>query len=212
MNTHKQSGMLGGKTAQYLSWTYKGIKIDSTGIAGQRWVFSKKGGATITRNSIPEIKKAINEYLKSSDIDMIVVKVKALSSTALPAYESDAASGMDLRASADFILYPKERKCIPCGVAIEIPHGYEGQVRSRSGIAAKYGIMVLNSPGTIDSDYRGELVAILVNTGTQEVVFKAGDRIAQLVIAPVVRAIIEQADELSASARGGCGLGSTGVK
>ena len=105
---------------------------------------------------------------------------------------------------------PMGRAKIPTGLKIEIPDGYEGQIRSRSGLAAEYGIAVLNSPGTIDSDYRGEIEIILINLGCQSYTVKNGDRIAQLVIAPVVQADLAEADCLSETERGSGGFGSTG--
>jgi len=131
----------------------------------------------------------------------------------LPRYESEGAAGMDLRAflKNDLSIPPLGREKIPTGLKMEIPQGFEGQVRPRSGLAAKLGITVLNSPGTIDSDYRGELEIILVNLGAQNAIIKDGDRIAQLVIAPVCRVKVLEADSLSQSARAESGFGSTGV-
>jgi dUTP pyrophosphatase len=131
----------------------------------------------------------------------------------LPCYESEGAAGMDLRAflAADLAIPPLERAKIPTGLRIEIPPGFEGQVRPRSGLAARYGLTVLNSPGTIDSDYRGDLEVILVNLGGEVYVVKDGDRIAQLVLAPVCRARLEETAALSETGRGGGGFGSTGT-
>ncbi|MDR0455057.1 MAG: dUTP diphosphatase [Treponema sp.] len=131
----------------------------------------------------------------------------------LPEYASEGAAGMDLRAflAADLSIPPLGRARIPTGLRIELPEGFEGQVRPRSGLAFKFGVTVLNSPGTIDSDYRGDVDVILVNLGTQAFMVKDGDRIAQLVIAPVSRAVPEETTELSATNRGGGGFGSTGM-
>jgi len=131
----------------------------------------------------------------------------------LPAYESEGASGMDVRASikSDILIPPLGRVKIPTGIKIEIPEGFEAQVRPRSGLAYKTGLTVLNSPGTIDSDYRGEIEVILVNLGESGVIIKNGERIAQLIIAPVCRAQVTESDTLSPSKRGGGGFGSTGV-
>jgi dUTP pyrophosphatase len=134
----------------------------------------------------------------------------------LPQYESAGAAGMDLRAflEADLSIPPLGRARVPTGLRIEIPEGFEGQVRPRSGLAIKLGVTVLNSPGTIDSDYRGDVDIILVNLGAEVFVVKNGDRIAQLVIAPVLTApetVIVETGELSVTARGGGGFGSTGV-
>jgi dUTP pyrophosphatase len=131
----------------------------------------------------------------------------------LPQYESEGAAGMDLRAflDSDVIIQPLCRAKISTGLKIELPAGYEAQVRPRSGLAIKSGLTVLNSPGTIDSDYRGEIEIILINLSQEDVVIKDGQRIAQLVIAPVCRAGIEETSALEESARGGAGFGSTGV-
>ena len=134
----------------------------------------------------------------------------------LPQYESSGAAGMDLRAflEADLSIPPLGRARVPTGLRIEIPEGFEGQVRPRSGLAIKFGVTVLNSPGTIDSDYRGDLDIILVNLGAENFMVKDGDRIAQLVIAPVLTAadiVVVETGELSVTARGSGGFGSTGV-
>jgi dUTP pyrophosphatase len=148
---------------------------------------------------------------------IMTVKIARTSPRArLPEYASEGAAGMDLRAFLDMDLQipPLARARIPTGLRIEIPEGFEGQVRPRSGLAVKFGVTVLNSPGTIDSDYRGDLDVILVNLGGEAFIVKDGDRIAQLVIAPVFRAAMDiavDADELSATARGSGGFGSTGI-
>ncbi|TNE76237.1 MAG: dUTP diphosphatase [Bacteroidetes bacterium] len=142
------------------------------------------------------------------------VKVINRSQNALPSYETTASAGMDVRANIteDVVLKPLERKLIPTGLFLEIPHGYECQVRPRSGLALKSGITVLNSPGTIDADYRGEVGVILINLSNEEFCVKPGDRIAQLVFAQFVQAGWEETEELSESNRGAGGFGSTGVK
>lgn len=130
----------------------------------------------------------------------------------LPSYQTPHAAGLDLRADVkeQILLKKNERVLVPTGLAVEIPVGYEGQVRARSGLAVKNGIAVLNAPGTIDADYRGEVCVILINLGDQEFTLQRGDRIAQLVISPVIQpAIIEVAD-LSDTSRGEGGFGSTG--
>jgi dUTP pyrophosphatase len=132
----------------------------------------------------------------------------------LPRYESEGASGLDLRAflpGGERVLRAGGRERIPTGLFLEIPPGCEGQVRPRSGLAARGGITVLNSPGTIDSDYRGELEIILVTLGGADCPVRNGDRIAQLVIAPALRAELIEAEALSPSARGEGGFGSTGT-
>ena len=139
--------------------------------------------------------------------------LKAHERIELPRYESEGAAGMDLRAflDADVVVHPLGRVKIPTGLRLELPAGYEAQVRPRSGLAIKSGLTVLNSPGTIDSDYRGELEIILVNLGAEDVTIKDGDRIAQLVVAPVCRAVLTEAEALAATGRGSAGFGSTGV-
>jgi dUTP pyrophosphatase len=128
----------------------------------------------------------------------------------LPRYETAGAAGLDLRADEAFTLLPGERRTVPTGLAVEIPAGHEGQVRPRSGLAARHGVGVLNGPGTIDSDYRGEVAVVLVNHGRDPVPFARGDRIAQLVVAPVTRVEVSLVEELGETGRGGGGFGSTG--
>lgn len=132
----------------------------------------------------------------------------------LPAYETAASAGMDLRAftDADIVLKPLGRALVPTGLYLEIPVGYEAQVRPRSGLAAKKGITVLNTPGTIDSDYRGEVKVILVNLSNEDYLVKDGDRIAQMVIASHEQAEWVQVAELEETERGAGGFGSTGQK
>jgi dUTP pyrophosphatase len=122
------------------------------------------------------------------------------------------AAGMDLASAADgpVTLSPGARAGVPTGLAMELPPGHEGQVRPRSGLAIKHGVTVVNAPGTIDSDYRGEIVVLLVNLGSEAYTIQPGTRIAQLVIAPVVQARIEEVVDLSSTARGGGGFGHTG--
>src|SRR5512142_2688938 len=128
----------------------------------------------------------------------------------LPRYETAGAAGLDLRADEPFSLAPGERRLVPTGLALEIPPGHEGQVRPRSGLSVRHGVALVNAPGTIDSDYRGEVQVVLVNLGQAPVAFARGDRIAQLVIAPVTRVTLEVVDELGATDRGSGGFGSTG--
>ncbi len=128
----------------------------------------------------------------------------------LPAYATDGAAGMDVLAAEDVTLAPGARHAVATGLAVAIPHGFEIQVRPRSGLALKHGISVPNSPGTIDSDYRGELKVILINHGQESFDVRRGDRIAQLVLAPVTRASWLRVDELDATERGEGGFGSTG--
>lgn len=142
------------------------------------------------------------------------VKVINTSNNTLPAYETTASAGVDVRAKLDepFTLQPMERTLIKTGLFLEIPQGYEAQVRPRSGLALKKGITVLNAPGTIDADYRGEVGVILVNLSKQPFVIENGERIAQIVFARYEQATFELVDELSETARGEGGFGSTGVK
>ena len=131
----------------------------------------------------------------------------------LPRYESSGAAGMDIRAfmDQDLVIAPLGRARIPTGLFLEIPRGYEAQVRPRSGLAIHSGITVLNTPGTIDSDYRGELGVILINLGTEPFTVKNGDRIAQMIISPVIRVTISETECLSETDRGAGGFGSTGI-
>ncbi|HOE88922.1 MAG TPA: dUTP diphosphatase [Sphaerochaeta sp.] len=145
---------------------------------------------------------------------MIAVKVLALKAGAsLPAYQTAGSAGADLKALLDepVVIEPGNRALIPTGIALELPVGYEAQIRPRSGLAAKAGLTVLNAPGTIDSDYRGEVTVILINHGSEAAIVRNGDRIAQLVIAPVVQASFSPADALDSTERGSGGFGSTGV-
>lgn len=132
----------------------------------------------------------------------------------LPAYQSDHAAGFDLVAAVPedgaITLDPSDRVLVPTGLIFELPDGYEAQVRPRSGLALKHGITVLNSPGTIDADYRGEVKVLLINLGSDTFLIQRGDRIAQAVIAPVTHAKIVEADALSDTGRGAGGFGSTG--
>lgn len=131
----------------------------------------------------------------------------------MPRYMSEHASGFDLEAclAQDVSLAPGDRVLIPTGLRLAIPRGFEGQVRPRSGLAARHGITVLNAPGTIDSDYRGEVCVILINLGPELYTISHGDRIAQLVIAPTARAELAEVESLDATERGEGGFGSTGV-
>lgn len=145
---------------------------------------------------------------------MMQVKIINTSGHALPNYETLGAAGMDLRASLieEVVLKPLQRAIIPTGLYIELPLGYEAQVRPRSGMAAKFGITVLNSPGTIDADYRGEIGVILVNLSDEVRTIQNGDRIAQLVVAKHERVEWQEVSELQTSQRGTGGFGSTGKK
>lgn len=130
-----------------------------------------------------------------------------------PEYQSDGASGADLsaRIDADIVVAPGARVMVPTGLRLEIPPGLEGQVRPRSGLAARSGLTVLNAPGTIDSDYRGEVKVILVNLGNEVVRIRNGDRIAQIVFCPVVRVSFARGTDIAQTSRGSGGFGSTGI-
>jgi dUTP pyrophosphatase len=132
----------------------------------------------------------------------------------LPAYETAQAAGMDLRAAVPedepLVLRPGSRFAVPTGLAFALPPGFEGQVRPRSGLAFKHGVTCLNSPGTVDADYRGEVKVILINHGEEDFVIRRGERIGQLIIAPVVQAVWAEVDSLDETVRGAGGFGSTG--
>jgi len=132
----------------------------------------------------------------------------------LPAYATDGAAGLDLRAALTepFTLKPGERGMVPTGLKMAIPVGFEGCVRPRSGLAMKHGLTLTNSPGTVDSDYRGEVKILMINLGQESVVLKRGDRIAQLLITPVAHAQVVKVESLDDTARGGGGFGHTGVR
>lgn len=144
----------------------------------------------------------------------IDIKLKRLPHGAglpLPQYETPGSAGMDIRAADDVIIPPGERRLVPTGFAIAIPQGYEVQVRPRSGLALKHGISVPNTPGTVDSDYRGELGVILINHGHVDFLVDRGERIAQIVVAPVQRGRFIEVDVLDDTVRGAGGFGSTGT-
>jgi dUTP pyrophosphatase len=141
----------------------------------------------------------------------MIVKIVNNSDNALPQYETNGSAGLDVRSAENSLLKPGEFKLITTGLRVEIPYGYEMQVRPRSGLAKNYGVTVLNSPGTIDADYRGEIGVILINHGQYDFEVKPGDRIAQLVVAPVSRIQWQAVSELTTSTlRGEKGFGSTG--
>ena len=131
------------------------------------------------------------------------LKIKKLNKEAIiPAYQTELAAGFDLHSIEEYVLKKGERKLIKTGLAFEIEDGYEVQIRPRSGLAFKHGITVLNSPGTIDADYRGEIMVLLINLGDEDFEIKKGERIAQAVVAPVVQAKFEEVEELSSTKRG----------
>ena len=145
---------------------------------------------------------------------MLKVKVINTGNQPLPQYATPQSAGMDLRANIDepIVLHPLERRLIPTGLHIALPVGYEAQIRPRSGLALKHGITVLNSPGTIDADYRGELMTLLVNLSQEDFVINPGERIAQMVVAKHEQIDFEIVDELDETERGTGGYGHTGVK
>lgn len=145
---------------------------------------------------------------------MVKIKIVNRGSQQLPAYATPESAGMDLRANVaePVVLHPLERRIIPTGLYMALPPGYEAQVRPRSGLAFKHGITVLNSPGTIDSDYRGELGVLLVNLSNEDFTIQAGERIAQMVIARHEQGEFVEVEELDDTERGAGGYGHTGVK
>jgi dUTP pyrophosphatase len=143
---------------------------------------------------------------------MVTVKIINGSGYPLPEYQTPGSAGVDLCAwiERDIVLLPMQREVVPTGIFLEIPQGMEAQIRPRSGLAAKSGVTVLNSPGTIDSDYRGEVKVILINLSDRDFIIKSGDRIAQMIIAPYVQVEFDEVQELSNTQRGVGGFGHTG--
>lgn len=150
----------------------------------------------------------------SAELTVEILQLPHAAGLALPAYQTAHAAGLDLLAAvgedAPIILQPGQYALVPTGLAIALPDGHEAQVRPRSGLAAKHGVTVLNSPGTIDADYRGEIGVLLINHGREAFTIRRGERIAQMVIAPVARAEFAIVRELGATGRGSGGFGSTG--
>lgn len=143
----------------------------------------------------------------------LTIKVKRLESAdglPLPSYQTDHAAGMDLTAAERAVLKPGERALVSTGLVVEIPEGYEAQIRPRSGLAIKHGVTLVNSPGTIDADYRGEIRIILINHGTEQFTIERGERIAQMVFAPVTRIEWIEVGDVTETGRGAGGFGSTG--
>ncbi len=168
--------------------------------------------------STPEVfrdkhmRKYKNNELKDKDMDKVIVKFKKTSELAqVPQYQTSGSAGFDLHSIEDVVIKAGEFKPIKIGLSVEIPQGYEMQIRARSGLAFKNGITILNGVGTIDSDYRGEIMGILVNHSKQDFIVKVGDRIAQGIIAKVEQATLTLANDLSDTERGSGGFGSTGV-
>lgn len=169
------------------------------------------------RNLARTIERSVSEAIQSrmGSKERVELKLKALPhfSGELPHYQTSGSSGMDVRAclSGPVTINPMERKLVPTGLSMEVPKGFEVQVRPRSGLAIKKGLSVINTPGTIDADYRGEVQIILINLGQEPITIENHERIAQMVICPVVHAEVVVVDELAESARGNGGFGSTGV-
>ena len=148
-------------------------------------------------------------------MNKVVVKfLKLHADVVIPEYQTEGASGMDLCAYIEepLILKPMERRLVPTGLKMELPKGYEAQVRPRSGMSIKHGITLINCVGTVDEDYRGEICVPVVNLSSEQYTINNGDRIAQMVIAPVTKAVVEVSDDLSTTSRGAGGFGSTGYK
>jgi len=144
-------------------------------------------------------------------VDIAVKRLDHASDLPLPCYETSGSAGMDVRAAEERVIAPGQRGLVGTGLAFAIPEGYEIQVRPRSGLALKKGIGIPNAPGTIDSDYRGELKVILINHGEEDLIIARGDRIAQIVVAPVQRGVLVEVADLDETQRGSGGFGSTGV-
>ena len=151
-----------------------------------------------------------NSELAVASVPLLVKRLPHGEGLDLPAYATEGAAGMDVLAAVDVVLAPGRRHAVATGLSLAIPAGFEVQVRPRSGLALKHGISLPNAPGTIDSDYRGELKIILINHGSDDFAVRRGDRIAQLVLAPVTRASWLEVDDLDETARGEGGFGSTG--
>ncbi len=148
----------------------------------------------------------------STPVNVAITREPGCEDLALPNYETELSAGMDLRAAVTepVVLEPGARDLVPTGIRIALPAGYEAQVRPRSGLAIKHGISLLNSPGTIDADYRGEIRVIMANLGQEPFTIQRGDRIAQLIVAPVTQAVWQEVDQLDETARGTGGFGHTG--
>jgi dUTP pyrophosphatase len=146
--------------------------------------------------------------------ELLIRKLPHFGDLPLPAYETELAAGMDIRAAlpSDIVITPGMRQLVPTGLQMAIPVGYEAQIRPRSGLAIRHGITMLNSPGTIDADYRGEVKVIVINHGHEDFIIRHGDRIAQMVVTPVTQVRPLNVDELPGSIRGHGGFGSTGVE
>jgi dUTP pyrophosphatase len=149
------------------------------------------------------------------NVDVRVKRLPHGKDLPLPTYQTQSSAGLDLQAAiapqTKLVIEPGSRELVPTGLAIELPEGFEAQIRPRSGLALKKGITLVNTPGTIDADYRGEIGVILINHGSEPFEIERGDRIAQMIVAPIVQARLVEVDDLSSSDRGAGGFGSTGV-
>ena len=150
----------------------------------------------------------------SSEFSPLAVRIVNTSGNPDPAYETSGSAGMDLRANLaeSMTLQPGQRAMVPTGLSVELPEGFEAQIRGRSGLAARHGIGLVNAPGTVDSDYRGEINVLLINWGSEPFTIRNGDRIAQMVVSAVTRVTWLPSDSLSPSGRGGWGFGHTGAR
>lgn len=151
--------------------------------------------------------------MTSDTVRILVQRVRGTEDLPLPDYATSGSAGMDLLAAvdADVVLQPGERRLVSAGIRAAIPEGFEGQVRPRSGLALRHGISMVNSPGTVDSDYRGVIQVIMINHGDEPFTVRRGDRIAQFVIAPVARAVLVETDDLPDTSRSDGGFGHTGI-
>jgi dUTP pyrophosphatase len=190
----------------------QGAKVpDDATVSGNAFVFGDARINGDTQDDGHGVPVSKNEFFDKPQVCLKVLRVGSRGAPLdLPRYETAGSAGLDLRSDVSFRLSPGDRRSVPTGLAIEIPLGYEGSVRSRSGLSLYCGVVVLNSPGTIDSDYRGEVSVILVNHGREPIVFERGERIAQLVISPVVQVALEEVKYLTGTVRGTGGFGSTG--
>ncbi len=149
------------------------------------------------------------------NVDVRVKRLPHGKDLPLPTYQTQSSAGLDLQAAiapqTKLVIEPGSRELVPTGLAIELPEGFEAQIRPRSGLALKKGVTLVNTPGTIDADYRGEIGVILINHGSEPFEIERGDRIAQMIVAPIVQARLVEVDDLSSSDRGAGGFGSTGV-
>ncbi len=177
--------------------------------AGSEWPLSEIGRGIAVQHAANVIR---NELISAIDVSVKIKQLPNGQGLPLPSKAHASDAGIDLRAAEDFVLYPGQAMLVPTGFAIELPDGFEAQVRPRSGLAVKHSITVLNSPGTIDSGYRGEVKVLMINHGLDLVTFFRGDRIAQMVVQRVLHVVMEPVVELGETERGTGGFGSSGTK